>query len=400
MNSPESLPSTAHLLAARMAQIEPFHVVALATRAKALEAQGRDIVNMLFGEPDFPTPRPVVDAARRALDAGQVRYAPSLGTPALRAALSGWYRTRYGVQVPPERIAVTTGSSGALLLTMGALVSPGDRVLTADPSYPANRHFVRTLEGEPIGIPVDAATGFQLTAALVERHWTPRTIGVMVASPSNPTGMLMPFDELARIHAVVRRRGGVLIVDEIYHGLTYGCEARSALELGDDIFIINSFSKYFCMTGWRVGWAVLPASYVADVEKLAQNLYISNPELSMQAALAAFHPDTLAECERNRAAFQTQRDFLLPELRKLGFEIPVTPQGAFYVYANCGRLTGDSFAFCHDLLEQAGVGVAPGIDFGEHRAAEHVRFSYPKPVPILAEGVRRIRDYLAGAGRA
>jgi aspartate/methionine/tyrosine aminotransferase len=302
--------------------------------------------------------------------------------------------------VPAERIAVTTGSSGALLLTMGVLLSPGDRMLTADPSYPANRHFVRALEGESVGIPVDASTGYQLTAELVQRHWTPRTIGVMVASPSNPTGMLMPFDELARIHAVVRRRGGVLIVDEIYHGLTYGCELRSALELGEDIFIINSFSKYFCMTGWRVGWAVLPASYVADVEKLAQNLYISNPELSMQAALAAFHPETLAECERNRAAFQAQRDFLLPELRQLGFEVPVTPQGAFYVYANCGRLTGDSFAFCHDLLERAGVAVAPGIDFGTHRAAEHVRFSYPKPVPVLAEGVRRIRDYLAGGGRA
>ena len=400
MNRPESLPNATHPLAARMAQIEPFHVVALVTRAKALEAQGRDIVNMVIGEPDFPTPRPIVDAARRALDAGQVRYTPSLGTPALREALSNWYRTRYGVAVPAERIAVTTGSSGALLLTMGVLLSPGDRMLTADPSYPANRHFVRALEGESVGIPVDASTGYQLTAELVQRHWTPRTIGVMVASPSNPTGMLMPFDELARIHAVVRRRGGVLIVDEIYHGLTYGCELRSALELGEDIFIINSFSKYFCMTGWRVGWAVLPASYVADVEKLAQNLYISNPELSMQAALAAFHPDTLAECERNRAAFQAQRDFLLPELRQLGFEVPVTPQGAFYVYANCGRLTGDSFAFCHDLLERAGVAVAPGIDFGTHRAAEHVRFSYPKPVPVLAEGVRRIRDYLAGGGRA
>jgi aspartate/methionine/tyrosine aminotransferase len=199
--------------------------------------------------------------------------------------------------------------------------------------------------------------------------------------------------------AALAQLGPWIVSDEIYHGLTYDCKARSALELGEDIFIINSFSKYFCMTGWRVGWAVLPPEYVDDVEKLAQNLYISNPELSMQAALAAFHPDTLAECERNRAAFQVQRDFLLPELRRLGFEIPATPQGAFYVYANCGRLTRDSFAFCHDLLEQAGVAVAPGIDFGEHRAAEHVRFSYPKPVPVLAEGVRRIRDFLAkGAG--
>lgn len=399
MNRPEALPRNDHHLAARMAAIEPFHVVALVTRAKALEAQGRNIVNMVIGEPDFPTPQPIVRAAAEALQAGQVRYTPSLGTPALREALSAWYRTRYGVRVPAERIAVTTGSSGALLLTTGVLLSPGDQVLTADPSYPANRHFVRAMEGESIGIPVDADTGYQLTAELVERYWTSRTVGVMVASPANPTGTLISFDELARIHAAVRRRGGVLIVDEIYHGLTYGGEARSALELGDDIFIINSFSKYFGMTGWRVGWAVLPASYVGDVEKLAQNLYISNPELSMQAALAAFHPDALAQFERNRAAFQAQRDFLLPELRQLGFEIPVTPQGAFYVYANCGRVTGDSYTFCLDLLERAGVAVAPGIDFGTHRAAQHVRFSYPKPIPVLAEGVRRIRDYLAARER-
>jgi aspartate/methionine/tyrosine aminotransferase len=400
MNRPEN-PSRIqrHHLAARMAAIEPFHVVALVTRAKTLEAQGRSIVNMVIGEPDFPTPEPIVQAAARALDAGQVRYTPSLGTPALREALSAWYRSRYGVQVPPERVAVTTGSSGALLLTTGVLLSPGDQVLTADPSYPANRHFVRAMEGESVGIPVDAGTDYQLTAELVERHWGPRTIGVMVASPANPTGTLMPFDELARIHAAVRRRGGVLIVDEIYHGLTYTGAARSALELGEDIFVINSFSKFFCMTGWRVGWAVLPPAYVADVEKLAQNLYISNPELSMQAALGAFHPDTLAQCERYRQAFQAQRDFLLPALRELGFEIPVTPQGAFYVYANCARLTRDSFGFCVDLLEQAGVAVAPGIDFGTHRAAEHVRFSYPKPIPVLAEGVRRIREFLDQRGR-
>ena len=358
MNHPQP-PLSAHRLASRMSAIEPFHVVALVTRAKELEAQGRSIVNMVIGEPDFPTPQPIVRAGMEALASGAVRYTPSLGTPALREALSTWYRTRYGVDVPAARIVVTTGSSGALLLAMGVLLSPGDEVLTADPAYPANRHFVRAMEGEAVGIPVDAATGYQLTAELVERHWTPRTVGVMVASPSNPTGMLIPFDELQRIHRAVRRRGGVLIVDEIYHGLTYGCEARSALEFADDIFVINSFSKYFCMTGWRVGWMVLPQAYVGDVEKLAQNLYISNPELSMQAALAAFHPESLAECERNRAAFQAQRDFLLPELRKLGFEIPVTPQGAFYVYANCGRLTGDSYGFCVDLLENAGVAVGP-----------------------------------------
>jgi aspartate/methionine/tyrosine aminotransferase len=193
---------------------------------------------------------------------------------------------------------------------------------------------------------------------------------------------------------VVRRRGGVLIVDEIYHGLTYGDAAHSALEFTDDVFVINSFSKYFCMTGWRLGWLVAPEDYVADIEKLAQNLYISNSDIAQQAALAAFSSPVMAELECNRERFRAQRDYLLPELRRLGFEIPVTPQGAFYVYANAARLTRDSFAFCHDLIETAGVAVAPGLDFGEHRAAEHVRFSYPKPIPVLEEGVRRLRSYL------
>jgi aspartate/methionine/tyrosine aminotransferase len=398
MNRPERL-GHSHHLASRMAAIEPFHVVALVTRAKQLEAQGRSIINMVIGEPDFPTPEPVIRAGIAALQAGQVRYTPSLGIPPLREALSGWYRSHYGIDVPATRIAVTSGSSGALLLAMGVLLSPGDQVLTADPAYPANRHFVRAMEGESVGIPVDASTDYQLTAELVDRHWTERTVAVMVASPSNPTGTLIAFDELERIHEVVRRRGGVLVVDEIYHGLTYDCTARSALELADDLFVINSFSKYFCMTGWRAGWMVAPAHYMADIEKLAQNLYISNPEVSMQAALAVFQPAVLDELERNRAAFQAQRDYLLPELVKLGFDIPVIPQGAFYIYANCSRLTGDSYRFCLDLLETAGVAVAPGLDFGDNQAAAHVRFSYPKPIPVLAEGVRRLQDYLSNHPR-
>jgi aspartate/methionine/tyrosine aminotransferase len=393
MNSPQPL----HHLAARMAAIEPFHVVVLVTRAKELEAQGRSIVNLVIGEPDFPTPSPIVQAGVRALQAGQVRYTPSLGTPELRRALAGWYRTRYGVDVPAERIAVTSGSSGALLLTTGALLSPGDEVLMADPSYPCNRHFVHAMEGRAVCVPVGAHTHYQLTAELVEGNWTRHTVAVLVATPSNPTGSLLDHDELRRIHAAVRARGGVLIVDEIYHGLTYGCDARSALEIADDVFVINSFSKYFCMTGWRVGWAVVPQAYLADIEKLAQNLYISNPEVSMRAAEAAFTPEVIAECERNRARFQAQRDYLLPALRELGFRIPVEPQGAFYIYADCSALTDDSYAFCLDLLERSGVAVAPGIDFGAHEAKRHVRFSYPKPIPVLQEGVARIRRHLGMA---
>lgn len=396
MNRPERIAKsqTVHL-ASRLADIEPFHVVVLITRAQALEAQGKSIVNMVIGEPDFATPQLVVDAGIEALRKNRIRYTPSLGGEPLRNAISDWYRTRYGAAVPSSRIAVTSGSSGALLLTMGVLLSPGDEVLLADPGYPCNRHFVRAMEGRAIGIAVGADSDYQLTADLVEKHWTPRTVAVMVATPSNPTGTLIPLDELRRIHEVVRRKGGRLIVDEIYHGLTYGVDAHSALEFADDVFIINSFSKYFCMTGWRLGWLVAPAAYLSDIEKLAQNLYISNSDIAQQAGLAAFRPETIEILEGNRARFQAQRDFLLPALRSLGFDIPVEPHGAFYIYANCTRHTSDSYRFCLDVLENAGVAIAPGIDFGEHRAAEHVRFSYPKPIPVLEEGVRRLKHYLA-----
>jgi len=389
-----SVPAQRLHLAARMAEIEPFHVVVLVTRAGQLEAEGRNIVNMVIGEPDFPTPRPIVEAGIEALRRNRIRYSPSLGATELRECLSQWYRARYRIDVPVSRICVTSGSSGALLLTMGVLLSPGDEVLMADPGYPCNRHFVRAMEGRAVGIPVGADSAYQLTAELVEKHWSSRTVAVMVASPSNPTGTLIPMEQLRRIHEVVRSRGGRLIVDEIYHGLTYGCDAGSALEFADDGFVVSSFSKYFCMTGWRLGWLVAPREYVDPVEKLAQNLYISNSDIAQQAALAAFAPETIAELEANRAKFQAQRDYLLPALKSLGFDIAFEPQGAFYIYANCSRLTADSYRFCHDALEKAGVAIAPGIDFGAHRANEHVRFSYPKPIPVLEEGVRRLRKYL------
>jgi aspartate/methionine/tyrosine aminotransferase len=395
MNRPIDSPATGAVhVASRLADIEPFHVVALASRAIELEAQGKSIISMVIGEPDFPTPQPIVDAGIEALRNSQIRYTASLGGNDLCSALQNWYQTRYGVNLPRSRIAVTSGASGALLLTMGALLSPGDEVMMADPSYPANRHFVRTMEGRAIGVPVDADTRYQLTAELVEKNWSPRTVAVMVATPSNPTGTLIAQDELKQIHEVVRRKGGVLIVDEIYHGLTYGFDAHSVLEFADDVFVINSFSKYFCMTGWRLGWMIVPQVYVSSIEKLAQNLYISNSDIAQQAALAAFDPETLRILEENRRQFEEHRDYLIPALRDIGFDIPVEPQGAFYIYANCSKLTKDSYRFCWDVLEKAGVAIGPGIDFGSHRAAEHVRISYPKPLPVLEEGVQRLREYL------
>ena len=380
-------------LAKRLDNIEPFYVVQVITRAIELEAQGKSIINLAVGEPDFPTPQPIVDAAVAALKSDRMRYSPSLGSDALRQALSNWYQSRYAVDVPAERIAVTSGASGALLLTMGMVISEGDEVLMPDPSYPCNRHFVSSMGGSARLIPVGAETDYQLTSLLVEQHWTERTVGVMVASPSNPTGTLMDHDELRKIIEFVRGRGGVVIVDEIYQGLTYGGQERTALDISDDVFVINSFSKYFAMTGWRLGWAVMPEGYVEHFEKLAQNLYISNSDVAQRAALSAFDLETIEEAEKNRSRYKEQRDFLLPALRDLGFKIPVEPSGAFYIYADCTNFTNDSYSFSHDVLEKAGVAIAPGLDFGDHRANEHVRFSYPKPIPVLQEGIRRLKEF-------
>ena len=286
-----------------------------------------------------------------------------------------------------------------MLLAIAALVNPGDQVLVADPGYPANRHFVRMMEGEVVGVPVGPDSRYQLTPELIEQYWTERTVAALVATPSNPTGTLIAQEHLIRMAANARRRNGVLIVDEIYHGLVYDGAARgtpTAAGAGDNVFVINSFSKYFNMTGWRLGWMVVPEAYVSDLDKLSQNIYLSAPTPAQLAALVAFEPATLAICEERREAFRERRDYLVPALSELGFDIPHMPQGAFYVYAGCGRFSRDSHAFALDLLQQAGVAITPGIDFGVHEARTHVRFAYTRPVARLREGVRRISHYLGG----
>ena len=381
--------------ARRMSAIEPFHVMDVMSRAQALEAQGRSVIHMEVGEPDFPTPRPVVEAGLRALERGQLPYTVALGAPALREEISRFYQDHHGQSVPAGRIAVTPGSSGALLLTMGVLIDPGDEVLLTDPGYPCNRQFIRTMGGEPVGIPVGPETGYQLTAEQVEERWTERTRAVLVASPSNPTGTTIEAEALREIEAVVRRRGGRLIVDEIYQGLTYGPPARTALAISDQIFVVNSFSKYFDMTGWRLGWMVAPVEFVREIEKLAQNLFICAPAPAQAAALAAFAPETLAILEERRRELQARRDFLLPALRRLGFDLPVTPQGAFYLYAGCEQHAPDSFAFAIEILEQAGVAVTPGRDFGRYRPERHLRFAYTTSMENLREAVERLERFLA-----
>jgi len=385
-------------IAARVHEIAPFHVMEVQTAARALEAAGRTVVHMEIGEPDFPTPEPVLAAARQALVGGAIYYTSALGIPALREAIARHYHDHYGAKVAPERIVVTAGSSAALLLTLALLVNRDDAILLADPGYPCTRHFVRTLEGEAIGIPVGPESNYQLTAELLEAAWTPRTRGALIASPSNPTGTTVPRDEMSRITAAVDARGGALIVDEIYLGLSYDGEPRSALRLSDRLFVINSFSKYFNMTGWRLGWLVAPEQHVRDLEKLAQNLYISPPTLSQHAALACFQPETMRLLEARRAEFQSRRDYLVPALRELGFRIPVTPTGGFFVYADCSAFGMDSERFCVEALEATGVAFTPGVDFGRHRAGAHVRFAYTIAQEKLREGVRRLAAWLPTLG--
>jgi aspartate/methionine/tyrosine aminotransferase len=359
---------------------------------------------MEIGEPDFPTPAPVLEAARRALEGGTIHYTSALGIPELRAAIARHYAERLGVTIAPERVIVTSGSSAALLLVLALLVDRDERILMSDPAYPCNRHFVRLFEGEPVGIPSGPEVRYQLSADAIARAWTGRTRGVLIASPSNPTGTQVAPDEMRRIADVVAERGGSLVVDEIYLGLSYDGEPRSALATtgprADDLFVVSSFSKYFNMTGWRLGWIVAPERRVRDLEKLAQNLYISPPTLSQRAALACFEPRTLAILEERRRAFRDRRDFLVPALRELGFGIPVTPTGGFFVYADSSAFDPDCQRFCRDVLEGAGVAITPGIDFGAHRASAHVRFAYTVEMAKLEDGVARIARFLGGRSAA
>lgn len=375
---------------ARSRAIEPFHVMALLARANELQAAGHDVIHLEIGEPDFSTAEPIVRAGQAALAAGHTRYTAARGLPALREALAGFYARRYGVDIDPARILITPGGSGALLLAAALLVDPGKHWLLADPGYPCNRHFLRLVEGAAQLVPVGVESRYQLNPELVARHWDRDSVGALLASPANPTGTVLSREELAGLSAALRARGGHLVVDEIYHGLTYGLEAPSVLEVDDEAFVLNSFSKYFGMTGWRLGWLVAPHKAVPELEKLAQNLYISAPTIAQHAALACFEEETLAILEARRAEFARRRDYLLPALRELGFGIAVEPEGAFYLYVDIAAFGGDSYALCQHLLETEHVAITPGLDFGRHQAGRHVRFAYTQSLPRLEQAVERI----------
>lgn len=384
-------------LADRTHEFLTFHAVEMFKQAQALQASGRDIISLGIGEPDFTAPPAVLEALERAASAGLSGYSAPAGLSALREAIAGFY-ARFGAHVDPARVIVTAGASGALSLACAALVNPGDEVLMPDPSYPANSNFVLAAGGRPRLIPSTPAKRFQLSAADLREHWTARTRGAIIASPSNPTGTSVAQAELAELLAETRRRGGYTLMDEIYLALSYDGAPRSALALDDEVIVINSFSKYFNMTGWRLGWLIVPQPMVATVEKMAASLAICAPTLAQHAALACFQPDTLALYETRRLAFQQRRDFLLDAFQRLGIAVPVKPDGAFYIYADVSKWGMDSTDFAMRLLHEAGVAAVPGLDFGPAHASRTMRFAYTTGMERLEAAVDRIDGFLKGLG--
>jgi aspartate/methionine/tyrosine aminotransferase len=403
-------------IAQRAKRIEPFYVMEVAKAASRLAQQvahtSEPMIFLNIGEPDFTAPPLVQEAAQRAISQGLTQYTQAMGLPALREKISEWYATRFGAQVSPSRIIITAGASAALQLACLALIETGDEILMPDPSYPCNRHFVSAADGRATLIPTTAAERFQLTADKVAAAWNAHTRGVLLASPSNPTGTSIAPDELQRLHTLVHERGGITLIDEIYLGLSYDAQfGQSALampgELGQSVISINSFSKYFNMTGWRLGWMVVPEALAPVIERMAQNLFICASSVAQHAALACFEPESLAEYERRRSEFKARRDYFIPELNRLGLNVPVMPDGAFYAYADCIEATrklglastpgghGASWDFAFELMQRAHVAVTPGRDFGQAAPERFVRFSTASAMPQLQQAVARL-DALLG----
>jgi aspartate/methionine/tyrosine aminotransferase len=388
----------------RAERIEPFYVMEVAKAAREIARDvARSDTPMIFlniGEPDFTAPPLVQEAAERAIRGGATQYTHAVGLDALRERISGWYAERFRVDVPARRIVVTAGASAALQLACLALIEAGDEILMPDPSYPCNRHFVSAAEGDAVLIPTTAAERYQLTAAKVQEHWTPRTRGVLLASPSNPTGTSIHPDELRRIHHLVQSRGGITLLDEIYLGLSYDDTfGHTGLAIDDNVISINSFSKYFNMTGWRLGWMVVPDALVPAIERLAQNLFICPSTISQFAALACFEKESIAEYERRRAEFRARRDWFIPQLRGMGLDVPVMPDGAFYAWADCSeaaRRLGveGSWDFAFAAMRRAHVAVTPGRDFGQAETGRFIRFSTASSMAQLQEAAARLKGLL------
>jgi aspartate/methionine/tyrosine aminotransferase len=390
-------------LASRLDHIEPFYVMECAKTALQIAHSpqcdpargGEPMIFLNIGEPDFSAAPRVVQAAEACMRRGQTQYTQATGLPALREHIARWYGTRFGLDIAASRIVVTAGASAALQLACLALFEPGDEVLMPDPSYPCNRHFVAAAGATARLLPAPAEARFQLDAAGVRTHWNAQTRGVLLASPSNPTGTSIARSEMAAIVEAVRARGGVTLVDEIYLGLSYDeAFGHSALEQGDDVISINSFSKYFSMTGWRLGWLVLPPELVAPVERLAQNLYICPSTIAQHAALACFDDESIAEYENRRAEFRRRRDVVVPALQAMGLKVPVMPDGAFYAWADCSAFDTSSWDFCFDMMERAHVALTPGRDFGPHAAERYLRLSFASSMAELEQALQRLARVL------
>ncbi|MBT8118602.1 MAG: pyridoxal phosphate-dependent aminotransferase [Gammaproteobacteria bacterium] len=381
-------------LSRRAEQLNPFHVMDILAQAKALSRQGRTIFHMEVGEPDFATAEPIISAGIEALQQYSTHYTPALGLPELREEISGYYERKFSLQLDPRRVIITPGASGALQLAMLCLLDAGENVLLADPGYPCNRNIARVLAADAISVPVSAENYYQLDASSAAQHWNELTRAAMVASPSNPTGTILPREQLESLCQLVEKKQGRVIVDEIYQGLVYEQEEYTALQVSNECFVINSFSKYFGMTGWRLGWMVVPDYYVDAIDRIAQNIFLAPPTVSQVAALTALQTETQVILDARRDEFRQRRDFLLPALEQMGFEVAVKPQGAFYIYANCHRFTDDSFSWVKRLLIEQGVAVTPGIDFGSHLANIHCRFAYTQSLEILQLAVDKIDAFV------
>jgi aspartate/methionine/tyrosine aminotransferase len=393
--------------AGRLDHIEPFYVMELAKAASQLAASpacdpaqgGEPMIFLNIGEPDFGAAPAVQAAARRCIEQGHTGYTQATGLQALRECIAGWYDSRFGAPVDASRIVITAGASAALQLACLALFEAGDEVLMPDPSYPCNRHFVAATGAQARLMRTQASTRFQPDAAGIQAQWTPRTRGVVLATPSNPTGTSLAREELRAITQAVQARGGVTLVDEIYLGLSYNPGfGHSVLEApagpDDSVISINSFSKYFGMTGWRLGWLVLPPQLVGAVERLAQNLYICPSTLAQHAALACFEPDSLALYEARRAQLRRQRDLVVEGLNAMGLTVPVTPDGAFYAWFDCSSSGMNSWDFCQHMMHKAHVALTPGRDFGPAWADSHVRLSFAGSPESLQAALMRLQREL------
>lgn len=400
-------------LAKRLSKIEPFHVMDLLAKAKSMEKSGVHVIHLEVGEPDFPTPKAAIEAGISALQQGHTGYTPATGLPELKTKLVEFYANRYGQRVDPKQIIITPGASGALQLITSLLMDVGENLLLTDPGYPCNRHFLANINADGILVPTEAKDGFHLTPELVEQYWqtggveSGKTVGTLVASPANPTGAVMSMSQIQNLYQAVCDKRGIFIMDEIYHGLAYGCETHTSVGLDKaliesdkpgNVFVVNSFSKYFAMTGWRLGWLVAPKWAVSGLDKLAQNLFLAPSTPAQYAALGLFDDECIDELEARCEEFSKRLNYLLPALIALGFDVPAQPQGAFYIYADISGLnhkySQDSLAFCQTLLESTGVAITPGIDFGHKEGHHFVRFAYTVDVPVLKEAVARIKTFL------